>query len=165
MGLPSLHDQANPSMRQPSTTSSTGTVSTQPSSLHQANSGAPGTPSSNQSQNMLQHGPNTPHTPHTPHTPGNSGGGTGGPPSVPPPSNIAQQTDTGPGGNNCTVVSQPSSQASTNSDSSLTHPPDLGDLNFDPAAVIDGEVQGQEGLNVCLIFLFSFCNIYLILNI
>ncbi|KAF8782987.1 Zinc finger MIZ domain-containing protein 1 [Argiope bruennichi] len=149
MGLPNLHDQGNPPLRQPPTTSSD-TASTQPSSIHQANNTTPGTPSSNQNQNLMQHGPNTPHTPHTPHTPGNSGGGSGGPPSVPPPSSTSQPADanaTGNGANTLSVVSQPSSQASTNSDSSLSHAPDLGDLNFDPAAVIEGEGQGQEALN------------------
>ncbi|XP_015920407.1 zinc finger MIZ domain-containing protein 1 isoform X3 [Parasteatoda tepidariorum] len=143
MGLPSLHDQGNQSLRQPSTTS---TTSTNQSSLHQTSTGTPGTPSS--SQSLLQHGPNTPHTPHTPHTPGNSG--SGGPPSVPPPSNPSQTTENSSSGTNSgnAIVSQPSSQASTNSDSSLSHAPDLGDLNFDPAAVIEGEGQGQEALNV-----------------
>ncbi|XP_035210734.1 zinc finger MIZ domain-containing protein 2-like isoform X2 [Stegodyphus dumicola] len=151
MGLPNLHEQGNQPLRQPATTSTTGTASTQPSSMHQTSTGTPGTPSSNQSQNLMQHGPNTPHTPHTPHTPGNSGGGSGGPPSVPPPSSSSQPNESSTsasGGNNCTVVSQPNSQASTNSDSSLSHAPDLGDLNFDPAAVIEGEGQGQEGLNL-----------------
>ncbi|CAL1271440.1 unnamed protein product [Larinioides sclopetarius] len=150
MGLPNLHDQGNPPLRQPPTTSSD-TASTQPSSIHQANTTTPGTPSSNQNQNLMQHGPNTPHTPHTPHTPGNSGGGSGGPPSVPPPSSTSQPADgsaSGNGANTLSVVSQPSSQASTNSDSSLSHAPDLGDLNFDPAAVIEGEGQGQEALNL-----------------
>lgn len=85
--------------------------------------------------------------PHTPLTPGSThtpiGGPTGGPPSVPPPSSNA------------------TTGVSTNSDGvkNNTGPPvhdattsvDLpSDLNFDPAAVIEGEAQGQEGLNVSI---------------
>ncbi|XP_054718942.1 zinc finger MIZ domain-containing protein 1-like isoform X2 [Uloborus diversus] len=61
--------------------------------------------------------------PHTPHS-------MGGPPSVPPSE----------GGN-----SQP---APATRDAALATVPDLGDLHFDPAAVIEGEGQGQEGLNL-----------------
>ncbi|KAG8200562.1 hypothetical protein JTE90_000635 [Oedothorax gibbosus] len=133
MGLPNLHDT---SPLRPPTTSSNSDSSTHP----------PGTPgsSSNQTNSLMQHGPNTPHTPHTPHTPGNSGG----PPSVPPPPNGSQAGAEGGGASS--MVSQPNSQASTNSgdSSSLSHAPDLGDLNFDPAAVIEGEGQGQEALNL-----------------
>lgn len=80
-----------------------------------------------------------PHTPHTPGaatgTPGQAhtpGGGNSGPPSVPP------ATDTS--------VSGPSSN-----NNSLQQPAESeipSDLNFDPAAVIDGEGAGQEALNV-----------------
>lgn len=59
-----------------------------------------------------------PHTPHTPHTPGGNG-----PPSVPPTPQQDTQTS-----NNVSTDEIPS------------------DLNFDPAAVIDGEGQDQENL-------------------
>lgn len=72
-----------------------------------------------QQQPPLSVGSNGPQTPHTPHTPHTPGG----PPSVPP------QGLEGSGG--------PDSLA-----------PDLSELSFDPAAVIDGEGQGQEGLNL-----------------
>lgn len=72
--------------------------------------------------------PNTPHTPHTPHTPVGTPHTPGGPPSVPP-------NDT--------------SNHNTSGEVTSDHSTDLpSDLNFDPAAVIDGEGTGQEALNV-----------------
>ena len=43
---------------------------------------------------------------------------------------------------------QSTNNINTSTPTNLPHPNDLGDLNFDPAAIIDGEGQGQEGLNV-----------------
>ncbi|KMQ95744.1 zinc finger miz domain-containing protein 1 [Lasius niger] len=78
--------------------------------------------------------PHTPHTPHTPQsTPHTPAGGASGPPSVPP----ASQESTG---NHNT-----SGNTNINNDSATDIP---SDLNFDPAAVIDGEGTGQEGLNL-----------------
>lgn len=80
--------------------------------------------------------PHTPHTPHTPQsTPHTPAGGASGPPSVPP----ASQESTGnhnTSGNTSTII---------NNDTATDIP---SDLNFDPAAVIDGEGTGQEALNV-----------------
>lgn len=80
--------------------------------------------------------PHTPHTPHTPQsTPHTPAGGASGPPSVPP----ASQESTGnhnTSGNTSTTI---------NNDTTTDIP---SDLNFDPAAVIDGEGTGQEALNV-----------------
>ena len=78
--------------------------------------------------------------PHTPLTPGNMhtplGGSNSGPPSVPPPTSSGQSAITS------SADSMKSGPATT---------VDLpSDLNFDPAAVIDGEAQGQEGLNVSI---------------
>lgn len=84
--------------------------------------------------------PHTPHTPHTPQsTPHTPAGGANGPPSVPPVS----QESTGnhnTSGNTTTTI---------NNDSATDIP---SDLNFDPAAVIDGEGTGQEALNVSISF-------------
>jgi zinc finger MIZ domain-containing protein len=84
-----------------------------------------------------------PHTPHTPgavaSTPGQAntpGGGNSGPPSVPP----ASDTNLTGGG--------PSSSGGNNSLQPLADSEIPSDLNFDPAAVIDGEGAGQEALNV-----------------
>ncbi|XP_029158150.1 zinc finger MIZ domain-containing protein 1 isoform X4 [Nylanderia fulva] len=78
--------------------------------------------------------PHTPHTPHTPQsTPHTPAGGASGPPSVPP----ASQESTG---NHNT-----SGNTNINNDTATDIP---SDLNFDPAAVIDGEGTGQEGLNL-----------------
>jgi len=86
-----------------------------------------------------------PHTPHTPggasaSTPGQAntpGGGNSGPPSVPP----ASDTSISGGG--------PSSSSNgNNSLQPLAESEIPSDLNFDPAAVIDGEGAGQEALNV-----------------
>lgn len=72
--------------------------------------------------------PSTPHTPHTPHTPVGTPHTPGGPPSVPP-------NDT--------------SNHNTSGEVTNDHSTDLpSDLNFDPAAVIDGEGTGQEALNL-----------------
>ncbi|XP_077268216.1 zinc finger MIZ domain-containing protein tonalli isoform X3 [Temnothorax americanus] len=80
--------------------------------------------------------PHTPHTPHTPQsTPHTPAGGASGPPSVPP----ASQESTGnhnTSGNTSTTI---------NNDTATDIP---SDLNFDPAAVIDGEGTGQEALNL-----------------
>ncbi|XP_022250299.1 zinc finger MIZ domain-containing protein 1-like isoform X2 [Limulus polyphemus] len=142
---PTLHDQSSQQMPHPANSSAPGINQSQHSTNHQQY--APPTPSSTQSQGMMQHGPNTPHTPHTPHTPG-----TGGPPSIPPPSSV------GPNGSNAEVNGTNSNSSNSNpansqppsvtNDNSLSHAADLSDLNFDPAAVIDGEGQGQEGLNL-----------------
>lgn len=76
--------------------------------------------------------PSTPHTPHTPHTPVGTPHTPGGPPSVPP-------NDT--------------SNHNTSGEVTNDHSTDLpSDLNFDPAAVIDGEGTGQEALNVINFF-------------
>lgn len=85
----------------------------------------PGTPSL---------GPKTPQTPapHTPLTPGPSTVGTTSVPST-PSVGVSES-------------SNPMNQSTTSSNNSLTS--DLNDLNFDPAAVIDGDGQGQEVLNV-----------------
>ncbi|XP_014478426.1 PREDICTED: zinc finger MIZ domain-containing protein 1 [Dinoponera quadriceps] len=82
--------------------------------------------------------PHTPHTPHTPQsTPHTPGGGNSGPPSVPP----ASQESTG---NHNTSGS---TSTTINNDNNATA--DIpSDLNFDPAAVIDGEGTGQEALNL-----------------
>lgn len=80
--------------------------------------------------------PHTPHTPHTPQsTPHTPAGGASGPPSVPP----ASQESTG---NHNT-----SGNTNINNDTATDIP---SDLNFDPAAVIDGEGTGQEALNVSI---------------
>ena len=85
--------------------------------------------------------------PHTPLTPGSMhthiGGSSSGPPSVPPPptvqSAITSSADSMKSGSGAPVLD-------------LTASVDLpSDLNFDPAAVIDGEAQGQEGLNVSIL--------------
>ncbi|XP_022240944.1 zinc finger MIZ domain-containing protein 1-like isoform X1 [Limulus polyphemus] len=139
---PGMHDQSSQQMSHPATSASTlGTSQGHQSSNYQQN--APLTPSSTQNQGMMQHGPNTPHTPHTPHTPGN-----GGPPSIPPPS-VGTHGNSIEANNNNSNSNPPNSQpSSVTNDNSLSHTADLSDLNFDPAAVIDGEGQGQEGLNL-----------------
>lgn len=79
--------------------------------------------------------PHTPHTPHTPQsTPHTPAGGASGPPSVPP----ASQESTG---------NHNTSGNTINNDTAADIP---SDLNFDPAAVIDGEGTGQEALNVSI---------------
>lgn len=89
--------------------------------------------------------------PHTPLTPGSThtpiGGPNGGSPNVPPVSS-----------NSTTITS--STDSLKNSTGAPVHDAttsvDLpSDLNFDPAAVIDGEAQGQEGLNVSICILLS----------
>ncbi|XP_022257226.1 zinc finger MIZ domain-containing protein 1-like [Limulus polyphemus] len=139
---PNIHDQNSQQMTHLTNSSAPGTSQTQPSSSHQQY--APPTPSSTQSQSMMQHGP---HTPHTPHTPGN-----GGPPSIPPPSTVGpngSSVETNGINSNSNSSNPASSQPpSVTNDNPLSHAADLSDLNFDPAAVIDGEGQGQEGLNV-----------------
>lgn len=82
--------------------------------------------------------PHTPHTPHTPQsTPHTPGGGNSGPPSVPPASQESTGNNNTSGSTNTTI----------NNDNNATA--DIpSDLNFDPAAVIDGEGTGQEALNV-----------------
>lgn len=74
-----------------------------------------------------------PQTPRAPHTPS---GANSGPPSVPPPS----QEPTG--------SHNASGNTSTNINTDTAEIP--SDLNFDPAAVIDGEGTGQEALNVSI---------------
>ena len=79
--------------------------------------------------------------PHTPHTPGNAGGNSG-PPSVAPAS-VTQSQDTSGGNLN---TSTNSSVPGVNDTSDIMS----ADLNFDPAAVIEGEAAGQETLNVSI---------------
>lgn len=97
---------------------------------------APGTPSH-------QMGPKTPQTPapHTPLTPGTNS--TVGPASVPSTPSLSVNDQTSSSSN---PVNQNNNQSASSSSNSLTS--DLNDLNFDPAAVIDGDSQGQEVLNV-----------------
>jgi hypothetical protein len=91
--------------------------------------------------------PHTPHTPHTPQsTPHTPAGGASGPPSVPPVSQESTGNHNTSGNTNTTI-----------SNDSATDIP--SDLNFDPAAVIDGEGTGQEALNVSISY-FSSRNIY-----
>lgn len=94
--------------------------------------------------------PHTPHTPHTPQsTPHTPGGGNSGPPSVPPASQESTGNHNTSGSTNTTI----------NNDNNTTA--DIpSDLNFDPAAVIDGEGTGQEALNVST----STCCIIIRLN-
>jgi hypothetical protein len=82
-----------------------------------------------------------PHTPHTPHTPGGGGGGGGsggnsGPPSVAP--SVSQDTS----GNNLNTSTGSGVPGVADTSDIIA-----SDLNFDPAAVIDGDA-GQEALNV-----------------
>ncbi|XP_020286659.1 zinc finger MIZ domain-containing protein 1-like isoform X2 [Pseudomyrmex gracilis] len=80
--------------------------------------------------------PHTPHTPHTPQsTPHTPAGGASGPPSVPPASQESTGNHNTSGNTNTTI----------NNDTTTDIP---SDLNFDPAAVIDGESTGQEALNL-----------------
>lgn len=82
--------------------------------------------------------PHTPHTPHTPQsTPHTPGGGNSGPPSVPPASQESTGNHNTSGNTNTTI----------NNETTADIP---SDLNFDPAAVIDGEGTGQEALNVSI---------------
>jgi hypothetical protein len=92
--------------------------------------------------------PHTPLTPGSMHTPMSNSG----PPSVPPPSSgqsaITSSADSMKGGSGGTLHD-------------VTTSVDLpSDLNFDPAAVIDGEAQGQEGLNVSTVFM-----IYIVVSV
>ena len=86
--------------------------------------------------------PQTPAAPHTPLTPGTSNVGT---------------PISGGAGNTPNRSSDHHSMNNVSTNPSSTN--DLNDLNFDPAAVIDGEGQGQEGLNVR--FLLSFISTFL----
>lgn len=79
-------------------------------------------------------GDQMPHTPHTPHTP--SGGGNSGPPSVAP--SVSQDTS----GNNLNTSTGSGVPGVTDTSDIIA-----SDLNFDPAAVIDGDA-GQEALNL-----------------
>lgn len=101
-----------------------------PNSTAQSHAG-PGTP---------QIGPKTPQTPapHTPLTPGTSVAGTSSLASTPSVNDSSSQANV-----NQSTTSNNQSSSSNNSLSS-----DLNDLNFDPVAVIDGEGQGSEVLNV-----------------
>ena len=88
--------------------------------------------------------PHTPHTPHTPQsTPHTPAGGASGPPSVPSVSQESTGNHNTSGNTNTTI----------NNDSTTDIP---SDLNFDPAAVIDGEGTGQEALNVSISYLSSW---------
>ncbi|KAI1293841.1 Zinc finger MIZ domain-containing protein 1 [Halotydeus destructor] len=110
---------------------------------HNTPTHAPGTP--------MGPAPTTPQTPapHTPLTPGNVG-----PPSVHPcnsngPIGDQHNNSSSVNGNNSSSSSSANnnnSSSNNNNNNSLTS--DLSDLNFDPAAVIDGEGQGTEGLNL-----------------
>lgn len=91
-------------------------------------------------ENFISQMPHTPLTPGSTHTP-ISGGPSGGPPSVPPSSS-----------NSSTTVAT-SSDSIKNSNGPPVHDAttsvDLpSDLNFDPEAVIQGEAQDPERLNV-----------------
>ncbi|CAG0920061.1 unnamed protein product [Notodromas monacha] len=111
-----------------------------------SNNPVPNTPAPNQMNNP--HTPLTPHTPHTPHTPAQQGG----PPSVPSqaPGSVpsASQASSLPGAlNNSSSVTSGLGSADSGTGDILSS--DLtSDLNFDPAAVIEGEGTGQEGLNL-----------------
>lgn len=100
-------------------------------------------PNSNHAPSTPSHqmGPKTPQTPapHTPLTPGTNS--TVGPSSVPSTPTVSVNESSS--SNN--PVNQ-NNQSVGSSSNSLTS--DLNDLNFDPAAVIEGESQGQEVLNV-----------------
>lgn len=102
---------------------------------------APSTPVSHQM------GPKTPQTPapHTPLTPGTNS--TVGPASVPSTPSISVNEQTSSSSSNPANQSN-NTQSAGSSNNSLTS--DLNDLNFDPAAVIDGDSQGQEVLNVSI---------------
>ncbi|XP_076372872.1 zinc finger MIZ domain-containing protein 1-like [Tachypleus tridentatus] len=135
-------DQNSQQMPHLANSSAPGTSQTQPSSSHQQY--APPTPSSTQS--MMQHGPHR----HTHlilltlqvmedlqvflrlHLLDLMGG-------VEPNGINSNSNSSNP------ANSQP---PSVTTDNPLSHAADLSDLNFDPAAVIDGEGQGQEGLNL-----------------
>jgi hypothetical protein len=95
-------------------------------------------------------GPKTPQTPapHTPLTPGTmSVNGTSSLASTPSVSvNDSSQQNV-----NQSSSSNNNNQSSSSSNNSLSS--DLNDLNFDPAAVIDGEGQGSEVLNVSCSFI------------
>ena len=104
-------------------------------------------PSSTASHVTPSHGPGTPHVgpktpqtpaPHTPLTPGTSVAGTSSLASTPSVGVTESSHNVNPNNN----------QSTSSSNNSLSS--DLNDLNFDPAAVIDGEGQGQEALNVSL---------------
>ena len=107
---------------------------------HSAHSAAHGANSNHAPSTPHQIGPKTPQTPapHTPLTPGTNS--TVGPSSVP-----STPTLSGADSSSLTPANQTATQ-SVSSSNSLSS--DLNDLNFDPAAVIDGESQGQEVLNV-----------------
>ena len=106
-------------------------------------------PNSNHAPGTPQIGPKTPQTPapHTPLTPGTNS--TLGPASVPPTPNVNNANESS------NHVSNQSNSQSANSSANNSLTSDLNDLNFDPAAVIDGEGQGQEVLNVSTL-LFKF---------
>ena len=138
----------------------------------------PGTPQATDvnSSHPLRH-PDTPHNPGTPHSAGPSSGnapqtpvtsgtattplshGGAGAASTTPGSNGAapQQSTGGNGGSNNTPSSSATPTNTTNTSStdtnnaanSLLQNNDLpSDLNFDPAAIINGDETGQEGLDV-----------------
>lgn len=98
-----------------------------------------------------------PLTPNAAHT--QAGPPTSGPPSVPPTSAAAtssQPSSLSQAGN----VQLPGTSGSPAkaSSGSIRDPVSVSvdlpsDLNFDPAAVIDGDAQGQEGLNVSTVIL------------
>ena len=105
--------------------------------------GGPHGPNSNHAPSTPhQMGPKTPQTPapHTPLTPGTNS--TVGPSSVPTTPNVSVNESS-----SSNLLNQ-NNQSVSSSSNSLTS--DLNDLNFDPAAVIEGESQGQEVLNVSL---------------
>ena len=103
-------------------------------SIRQMNSLVNSASNPQQQQQQQQHhhhhrgGGHTPNGPHTPHTPNHGGGGVasgGGPTRSQLPDDIRMN-------NNDTLAQLDLSS----------------DLNFDPAAVIEGGGEGQEGLNV-----------------
>ena len=137
----------------------------------------PSTPQATDANSHPLRHPDTPHNPGTPHSAGPSSGnaphtpvtsgtattplshGGAGAASTTPGSNGAapQSSSTGNGGSNATSsqttsTTNTSSTDSNNAANSLITNNDLpSDLNFDPAAIIDGEGTGQEGLDVSIV--------------
>lgn len=111
------------------------TVTSSPSTTHsnhnQSGTGGQHTTPTHAPSTPMGPAPTTPQTP-APHTP------------LTPSTNVGPPSTSSIGNNH--AGSGDSSQNQPSSSSSLTH--DLSDLNFDPAAVIDGEGHGTEGLNV-----------------
>ena len=138
----------------------------------------PSTPQTTDANSHPLRHPDTPHNPGTPHsagpsaplTPVTSGTATtplshggAGAASTTPGSNGAAPQSIGNGGSNNTPSSSATTANTTNTSAtdsnnaanSLQLNNDLpSDLNFDPAAIIDGEGTGQEGLDVSTVISF-----------